>query len=393
MFKKAPLCATALLLQLMAPAYSTPVPVKTNVLFILDNSGSMWQRVDGEPKVESAKKILSDVLNELPPDSKLGLMTYGHRRKSDCKDIELVSPIGSETGPAIAKRVNAFKPKGRTPIAASLTLAAEAFKGVDGAKMIVLITDGGEECNGDPCAAAKQLAASGLVVKINVVGYSLNLDKTKRDEVECIAKEGKGRFFEVHDKKSLFAAMMEVKKEIVSPEVQTATVAKVETVTTTAPVVSVPLPSSAVKPNEVNLLLSSEGGRVALSSTAGWENVINGKDRSFMWTWTGQEVVFSFKDDKPAKFSRFALGIPGTQPQNVKEFEVLASDVSPEGPYRMLGHFRTRNALQFSLYQEFTFNETTAKYMKFRLISNYGYEIQGWGNTQIYQLRLMGTRM
>src|SRR5579885_1983927 len=88
----------------------------TNVLFILDSSGSMWEKVDGTPKTVTAKRVLGETLGSLPADARVGLMTYGHRRKGDCRDIEILSPIGAESRAAIAKKVNALKPKGETPI-------------------------------------------------------------------------------------------------------------------------------------------------------------------------------------------------------------------------------------------------------------------------------------
>lgn len=386
-----------------------PVAMPTNVLFIIDSSGSMWERVDELSKTELAKKTMTDVLNSLPADSRIGLMSYGHRRKADCGDIELISPIGSETPAAIAKKVNTLKPRGITPIADALKQSAAVFAGVSGPKMIVLITDGGEECNGDPCAAARDLANNGLLVKVNVVGF--HLEQKKRSEVECIAKEGKGRYFDVQDKQALFKAMTEVKKEIEKPVAQAESPQAVTTTTSSTPSpmvttsstvavapvptkelnVAVPPPPSAARPDDVNLLLPQEGGKIVTAAKAGWENTVNGRDRSSIWMWTGQEVVFGFKDDKPARFTRFAIGIPGTQPQNVKEFEVLVADDSPDGPYRLVGHYRTQNALQKTFYQEFSFNPVSGKYVKFRLISNYGYEMQGWGNTQVYQLKLMGS--
>jgi Ca-activated chloride channel family protein len=162
-----------------------PVATPTNVLFILDSSGSMWERVDGQPKVTTAKKVLNDLLAHLPPQTRVGLMTYGHRRKGDCQDIELLSAIGRETAGQIAKRVDALQPKGETPIAAALVKAADALKGVAGPKMVVLVTDGAEECHGDPCAAAKALAAVGADVHVNVVGF--HLKPKEREAVECIA--------------------------------------------------------------------------------------------------------------------------------------------------------------------------------------------------------------
>ena len=194
--------------------FCTPAQAASNVLFILDGSGSMWERVDGQPKIATAKKILDDVLRGLPPDTRLGLMSYGHRRKGDCSDIELISPVGSQNANAVAKKVDALLPKGKTPIAAALTRAAAAFKGIKGPKMIVLVTDGAEECKGNPCAATEQLAAAAVDLHVNIVGFSLA--KKERDEVQCIAQKGRGKYYDAKDAKALRAAMSQVEAEVTS---------------------------------------------------------------------------------------------------------------------------------------------------------------------------------
>jgi von Willebrand factor type A domain len=63
-------------------------PVGTqSVLFILDGSGSMWQKLDGEYKIVMAKSVMKNLVEKLPAGTRAGLIAYGHNRKSDCEDI------------------------------------------------------------------------------------------------------------------------------------------------------------------------------------------------------------------------------------------------------------------------------------------------------------------
>ena len=57
-----------------------------NTLFILDASGSMWGQIDGKPKITIAKEVMGKLVPELPRNARIGLIAYGHRRKSDCND-------------------------------------------------------------------------------------------------------------------------------------------------------------------------------------------------------------------------------------------------------------------------------------------------------------------
>jgi outer membrane protein OmpA-like peptidoglycan-associated protein len=136
-------------------------------------------------------------------------------------------------------------------------------------------------------------------------------------------------------------------------------------------------PTSAT-PADVNLLSPLEGGQVIIAPTADWQAVINGQDKTTL-NLSGcnsgvvtTEAVFAFAEEKPATFAKFQILIPGAGGW-VKDFELLAADDAPIGPYRSLGKFTTLNALSLkSPYQEFAFPETTASYLKLRLLSAHG---------------------
>ena len=64
-----------------------------NVVFILDASGSMWGQIEGENKIVIARRVLRELVGELPGDAEVGLVAYGHRREGDCEDIETLVPL------------------------------------------------------------------------------------------------------------------------------------------------------------------------------------------------------------------------------------------------------------------------------------------------------------
>ena len=88
----------------------------------------------------------------------------------------------------------------------------------------------------------------------------------------------------------------------------------------------------------------------------------------------GDEAVYAFKDEKPATFDKFSLLIKETSGQNIKEFELLVGDDSPTGTFRSSGTFTAQNAkpMKGGGYQDFKFDPVTAKYLKVKLVSNYG---------------------
>ena len=127
------------------------------VIIILDASGSMWAQIDGKPKLEIARESLRTVLQSVPADDEIGFMAYGHREKGSCEDIELIVPPQAGSASAISAAADSLKFLGKTPLTAAVKQAAEALKYTEDKATVVLITDGLETCEGDPCALGKEL--------------------------------------------------------------------------------------------------------------------------------------------------------------------------------------------------------------------------------------------
>jgi len=195
---------------------SVSAQAKSNILFILDGSNSMWGQIGGETKIASAQKVLGELLTDLPSDTSVGLMSYGHRSKVSCTDIELLSPIGADKPDALAKKIRSIQPKGKTPIAAALNASVNAFAKHEGENNhVVLISDGLESCGGDPCAAAGMLASANIKARVHVVGFDI-VDE-ERKKLKCIPKMGNGKYFSASNAKELKVAVAEVKKEAAKP--------------------------------------------------------------------------------------------------------------------------------------------------------------------------------
>src|ERR1041385_5963383 len=108
-------------------------------LFILDASGSMWGKVEGKAKIEVARAVMGDLMTSLDPGVRVGLVAYGHRSKEDCKDIEVVAPVGTDRA-MISKVVNGLQPKGKTPISDSIRLASAQFREYEGAASVIVVS-------------------------------------------------------------------------------------------------------------------------------------------------------------------------------------------------------------------------------------------------------------
>lgn len=175
------------------------------IIIVLDASGSMWGQIDGKPKLEIAREALRSVLKTVPADAELGLMAYGHREKHSCTDIELV--VAPETGSAdaIIAAADNMKFMGKTPLSAAVKQAAEDLKYTEQKATVVLITDGLESCNADPCALGRELKQSGVDFTVHVVGFGLTAEEGR--QVSCLADETGGKYMQATDAKALEAAL------------------------------------------------------------------------------------------------------------------------------------------------------------------------------------------
>ena len=182
----------------------------SDILFVLDGSGSMWGQIEGIPKIEAAKKTITRLMDDVPAQARLGFMTYGTTSKDDCQDVSVLNAIGSERG-AIKASVAGLQPLGKTPLHTSLQQGISLLSRTepsDVRKSLVLISDGIETCDGDPCAIARQAKSSGVAMKIHVVGF--DVDAEARAQLECIAKKGNGQYFNASDTEGFATAMREV---------------------------------------------------------------------------------------------------------------------------------------------------------------------------------------
>lgn len=197
---------------LLMPAPAIAAVPESSLVFILDASGSMWGRIAGdEMKITAAKSVMRDLLNEVPDTIEMGLVAYGHRRKGDCADIETIAELGAEPS-AISDAVEAITPRGKTPITDALRSAADLVSGVDRPSTLVLVSDGIETCQGDPCALASELKKSGTELVIHTVGFAVDADAER--QLQCVAEAGGGNYYHTENSTELRDALFSVRQSV-----------------------------------------------------------------------------------------------------------------------------------------------------------------------------------
>ncbi|MGI9350299.1 MAG: vWA domain-containing protein [Rhizobiaceae bacterium] len=185
-------------------------------IIVFDASGSMWGQISGKTKIEIARETLGNVLPTFSADMELGLIAYGHRKKGECGDIESIVAPSTGNREAISKAVNNLNPKGKTPLSDAVRQAAAELKFTEDKATVILLTDGIETCDADPCALASELEQKGVDFTAHVVGFGLS--KEEGQQVACLAENTGGKFILARDAGELSKALEETVVAVEAPK-------------------------------------------------------------------------------------------------------------------------------------------------------------------------------
>ena len=174
-------------------------------VLVLDVSGSMWGQVDNAPKIAVARDVIGKLVRNWNPKVKLGLTAYGHREKGNCADIESLVPVGKVDAKAIMTIVNGLNPKGKTPLSDAVRKAARELRYTEERATVILVSDGKETCNANPCATASELEKNGIDFTVHVVGFDLTNEE--KAQLRCIADNTGGKFLSANSASELHKAM------------------------------------------------------------------------------------------------------------------------------------------------------------------------------------------
>ncbi len=182
-----------------------------NVVFIIDASGSMAQKINGKEKMASAKDSILNFVSKLPKDAKVGIRVYGHKgtgsdadKALSCSSSELVYPISNYSEGEFQAALNKFSPSGWTPIGLALREAKNdlaSFDGANNTNIVYLVSDGIDTCEDQPIEAAKDLYTSNISPIINVIGF--DVDSEGQNQLKQIAAATEGIYNTVTNESEL----------------------------------------------------------------------------------------------------------------------------------------------------------------------------------------------
>jgi len=172
-------------------------------LFILDYSQSMKEYIGNTTKNSILKSSMNKILTNINPNYKTGVRIYGHKKGvflyQACKASELTVPISKNNCNSIINTLNNIKPAGMTPITYSLKQAVlNDFHDCKGDKHIILITDGGENCDESPCDYILSLIKERNDIIIDVIALDIT-NKEDISQLECVALATNGKIYTVNN--------------------------------------------------------------------------------------------------------------------------------------------------------------------------------------------------
>lgn len=197
----------------------------TNILILIDCSQSMKEGIGSplsggrEEKMNAAKTVLEQTMSQIPSEFKVGLRVFGQSFHNDpyidCQQSALLVPIGTHNRRTIIERIRQIRPFGLTPLTYALREAANDLAQVQGRKHLILISDGAETCGFDPCMEVRRITASGINVKIDIVGIGLKRDWEAKQQLNCISSQTGGKFYDANTAAEMIESLRNTLKQAV----------------------------------------------------------------------------------------------------------------------------------------------------------------------------------
>lgn len=164
---------------------------RTRILFLVDGSLSMRNEWKGGAKWNVATQVIHDLADSIQkiPNTEMGMRVFGHlssEPEKNCKDSRLEVRIDSNNAKLIQKKLLEIRPKGITPLVYSIERSATDFGNAAAKNIIIIITDGEDACEGDPCSVSLTLHQNNIVLRPFIIGMQLN--PKSFDAMNCMGK-------------------------------------------------------------------------------------------------------------------------------------------------------------------------------------------------------------
>lgn len=197
-----------------ALAADKPVPCTEDAMIVFDASGSMSGNLDTfstvpQLRIDEVRRALRRVLPRAAQFRKIGLISYGPGPYDQC-NVSLDLRPEPQAAKPIMRVVDSLRPAGQTPMTEAVEQAAGVLDYRNKPGVVVVLTDGQDTCNGDPCALGRKLRAESQGLTVHVIGFRLQSDfwlgAQSYMDAKCLAEETGGNYLNVQGEDDLARA-------------------------------------------------------------------------------------------------------------------------------------------------------------------------------------------
>lgn len=192
----------------------------SETLIILDQSASMLEFYNGKPKIEYAKQAVRNILQSMPDSANIGFRTVGvhpavmfqlitQNPNALCEATILHNEIVPNNKQNISNSLAGIMPSGASPLQYTLQLAIDNdfYIGTKN-KHIILVTDGYENCDGDPCRYIRREMLQRDDLKIDIV--AIGVPHEEKGLLGCLSEATNGNFLDVETNDDIAPAISKI---------------------------------------------------------------------------------------------------------------------------------------------------------------------------------------
>lgn len=200
---------------------------RDDAIIVFDSSGSMQAPTEsGLSRIEIARAAARQVIPQAAKVRNLGLVIYGPGEQARCQKFTLAVPPGPNNADAILAAIDTSRTDGETPLSSAVDAAAEALDYTRKPAVVVLLTDGDENCGRYPCQAAHLLMEKAYRLTVHVIAFRLQPRSFRA--LRCVARETGGVLLPSNTLDQLVAALTET---LICPQITQAPPGTIDTST------------------------------------------------------------------------------------------------------------------------------------------------------------------
>ncbi len=190
-----------------AGPHRAPQEAPPTAVIVVDGSGSMWGNLgtDKRPKLEMVRESLRGLLPSLRTDARIGLASFGHRRRGNCGDAEVIVPPDASGPERMSVPVDKVERAGQGADRARLARIRQRHRRRHAGKHRADRRRPRQLRPGHLRGDRPRFSAASPNLVIHTI--ALGFDKPKLEQISCIAQQTGGKLWDAQDAAGFASAL------------------------------------------------------------------------------------------------------------------------------------------------------------------------------------------